>query len=98
MPPYTVICDFHVCADAVDAMKQLIALVTGPSLNEPGCRVYHWSQGADDPTRFVLYMEWQDQASSQAHIATPHVKQAEQRLANEHMLAEPYRERHLIRL
>ena len=96
--PYTVAADFHVRADAIDAMKQLIADVTRPSLNEQGCHVYHWSQGAEDPTLFLLYMEWQDQASFEAHVATPHVKEAERRLEKEQMLVDPYRERHFVRL
>ena len=96
--PYTVAADFHVRADAIDAMKQLIADVTGPSLIEQGCQIYHWSQGAEDPTLFLLYMEWQDKASFEAHVATPHVKEAEQRLTKEKMLVEPYREWHFVRL
>jgi len=95
---HTVITDFHVRADAIDAMKHLIADVTRPSLIEQGCQIYHWSQGTEDPTLFLLYMEWQDKASFEAHVATPHVKEAEQRLANENMLVEPYREWHFVRL
>jgi len=52
--PYTVAADFHVRADAIDAMKHLIADVTRPSLIEQGCQIYHWSQGAEDPTLFLL--------------------------------------------
>ncbi|HEX7231258.1 MAG TPA: antibiotic biosynthesis monooxygenase [Candidatus Binatia bacterium] len=77
-PPYTVSAHFHVRADAIDAMKQLIADVTRPSLIEHGCQIYHWAQGAEDPALFLLYMEWQDKASFEAHVATQHVKEAEQ--------------------
>ena len=96
--PYTVAAHFHVRADAIDAMKHLIADVRKPSLIEHGCQIYHWSQGAEDPTLFLLYMEWQDKASFDAHVATPHVKKAEERLANDRMLVEPYHEWHLVRL
>src|SRR5262245_12477387 len=96
--PYTVACDFHVRADAIEAMKRLIAEVTRPSLLEPGCRIYHWGQGAEDPTLFLLYMEWQDKASFEAHVGSPHVKEGEQRLAKGKMLVEPYREGHFVRL
>ena len=92
--PYTVAADFHVRADAIDAMKQLIAEVTAPSLVEEGSQIYRWSQGGDDPTLFLLYMEWRDKASFEAHIATPHVKHAEDRLKRENMLVEPSREWH----
>src|SRR5215510_11835840 len=96
--PHAVACHFRVRADAINAMKRLIADVTGPSLIEQGCQIYHWSQGVEDPTLFLLYMEWQDKASFEAHVATPHVKEAEQRLANEKMLVEPFRECHFVRL
>jgi quinol monooxygenase YgiN len=53
---YTVAAGFHTRADAIEAMKQVVAEVTAPSLDEEGCQIYHWSQGADDPTLFLLYM------------------------------------------
>ena len=49
---YIVAADFHTRPEAIDAMKQLVAEVTAPSLDEEGCQIYHWSQGADDPTLF----------------------------------------------
>ena len=39
---YIVAADFHIRADAMDAMKQIIAEVTAPSLDEEGCQIYHW--------------------------------------------------------
>ena len=53
----------HVRADAIGVMKQVIDDVTRPSLSEDGCQIYHWSQGAEDPALFLLYMEWRDKAS-----------------------------------
>ena len=79
-------------------MKQLIAEVTTVSLDEAGCQVYHWSQGADDTTMFLLYMEWRDRACFEAHVATPHVQQAESRLEQEKMLVEPSSEWHYQRI
>jgi quinol monooxygenase YgiN len=49
---YVVAADFHTRADAIEAMKQVVAEVTAPSLNEEECQIYHWSQGADDPNAF----------------------------------------------
>jgi quinol monooxygenase YgiN len=95
---YSVAADFHTRADAIETMKQIIAEVTAPSLDEEGCQLYHWSQGADDPTLFRLYMEWRDKACFEAHVATAHVKHAEDRLKNESMLVEPAREWHFYRL
>jgi quinol monooxygenase YgiN len=70
---YTVAAEFHTRAEAIEVMKQVVAEVTAPSLDEEGCQIYHWSQGADDPTLFLLYMEWRDKACFEAHVATPHV-------------------------
>jgi quinol monooxygenase YgiN len=47
---------------------------------------------------FYLYMEWRDKACFEAHIATPHVKHAEDRLKREKMLIEPAKEWHFYRL
>src|SRR5262249_19036913 len=55
-PAYTVAAHFHVRVDAIDVMKQVIDEVTRPSLSEEGCQIYHWSQGDEDPTLFLLYM------------------------------------------
>jgi len=95
---YIVAADFHIRADAIEAMKQIIAEITAPSLEEEDCQIYHWSQGADDPTLFLLYMEWRDKASFETHVATPHVNHAEDRLIREKMLIEPSREWHFYRL
>jgi len=91
---YTVAADFHIRAGTIDAMKQLIAEVTAPSLDEEGCQIYRWSQGEGDPTLFLLYMEWRDKACFETHIHTPHVKHAEDRLKRKKMLVEPSREWH----
>jgi quinol monooxygenase YgiN len=95
---YVVAADFHVRTEAIESMKQIIAKISAPSLNEEGCQTYHWSQGADDPTLFLLYMEWRDKPSFEAHIATSHVKHAEDRLKREKMLSAPSREWHFFRL
>jgi quinol monooxygenase YgiN len=95
---YVVAADFHARTEAIESMKQIIAEITAPSLDEEGCQIYHWSQGAEDPTLFLLYMEWRDKASFQAHIVTSRVKRAEDRLKREKMLSEPSRERHFFRL
>jgi len=95
---YIVAAGFHTCADSIEGMKQVVAEVTAPSLDEEGCQIYHWSQGADDPTLFLLYMEWRDKACFAAHLATPHVKHAEDRLKREKMLIEPAKERHFHRI
>jgi quinol monooxygenase YgiN len=97
-PAYAVIADFHVRADAIGVMKQVIDDVTRPSLSEDGCQIYHWSQGAEDQALFLLYMEWRDKAAFDAHVASPHVQNAERRIANEKLLTKPAGEWHFYRL
>ena len=97
-PAYTVIADFHVRADAIGVMQQVIDDVTRPSLSEDGCQIYHWSQGAEDQALVLLYMEWRDKASFDAHVASPLVQNAERRIANEKLLTKPAGEWHFHRL
>ena len=53
-----------------------------------------WSLGANDPT----LMGWWDKACIEAHIATAHLKQAEDRLKREKMLIESAKEWHFYRV
>jgi len=43
-------------------------------------------------------VEWRDKDCFDAHVATPHVKHAEDRLERENMLFEPAKEWHFYRL
>src|SRR4029077_6341494 len=95
---YIVAAGFHTCVDAIEAMKQVVAEVEALSLNEEECQIYHWSQGADDPTLFLLYMEWRDKACFEVHVATPQVKHAGDRLKREKMLIKPAKEWHFYQL
>lgn len=97
-PSYTVAGGFHVRTDAIGVMKQVIDEVTRPSLGEEGCQIYHWSQGAEDPALFLLYMEWRGKACFDARVASAHVQRAEHRLETEKLLTEPASERHYYRL
>jgi len=47
---------------------------------------------------FLLYMEWRDKASFDAHVASPHVQKAERRIGNEKLLTKPAGEWHFYRL
>ncbi len=39
---------------------------------EPGCRKFFVSRSDDDPDRFFLYEEYDDEAAFAAHLETPH--------------------------
>jgi quinol monooxygenase YgiN len=43
-------------------------------------------------------MEWPDKASFDAHVASPHVQKAEQRIEKEKLLTKPAGEWHFHRL
>ena len=94
--PHTVACFFHVRVDAINEMKQLIADVTKPSRVEHGCLVYHWSQSLEDDALFLLYMEWEDRAAFEAHVATTHVQRAERDLVD--LCVQPYHDWQFVRL
>ena len=39
---------------------------------EPGCRQFFVSRSEDNPDRFFLYEEYDDEAAFDAHLETPH--------------------------
>ena len=43
-------------------------------------------------------MEWRDKESFEAHVASPHVQKAEQRIEKEKMLTKPVGEWHYYRV
>lgn len=45
------------------------------SRKEPGCRMYIAHQHLDDPTRFLVYEQYDDDAALGAHRHAPHFKQ-----------------------
>jgi quinol monooxygenase YgiN len=58
-------------AEVVASFKPL----TEASRREPGCRMYIAHQHKDDPTRFLVYEQYDDEAAIDAHRASPHFQQ-----------------------
>ena len=54
--------------EAVGHFRQLIPA----SRAEPGCRMYVVHRGKDDPAKFFIYEQYDDQAALDAHRASPH--------------------------
>lgn len=54
---------------------------------EPGCQAYTLLADLEDPTRFVSYERWDDEAALQAHMKAPTLTAAMPTL--EKILAEP---------
>ncbi|MBK8446808.1 MAG: antibiotic biosynthesis monooxygenase [Micropruina sp.] len=68
----TTVCNVHVTAEGVEAFKAASLANAEGSRNEPGVTRFDLLQQVDDPTRFVLYEEYVDEAATQAHKQTPH--------------------------
>lgn len=68
----TTVCNVHVTAEGVEAFKAASLANAEGSRNEPGVTRFDLLQQVDDPTRFVLYEEYVDEAATKAHKQTPH--------------------------
>ena len=62
----------HVKPDKVDTFKELIRANHEGSVREPGCLRFDVAQSGDDPTRFVLWECYVDEAATRFHKTTPH--------------------------
>jgi (4S)-4-hydroxy-5-phosphonooxypentane-2,3-dione isomerase len=62
----------HVKPDAVDAFIDACIANHEGSIREPGNARFDVIQLADDPTRFVLYEAYADEAAAKAHKDTAH--------------------------
>jgi quinol monooxygenase YgiN len=70
-----------------EQMRQSLLGVLAPTRAESGCITFDLLIDKNDPTIFVLYENWKDQATLDAHFQQPYVKQVTK--AYEEMSAEP---------
>lgn len=68
----TTICNVHVTDDGIEAFRAASMANAEGSRQEPGVTRFDLFQQADDPTRFILYEEYVDEAATQAHKQTQH--------------------------
>jgi quinol monooxygenase YgiN len=61
---------------AIDDLKRILIGLVGPTRQETGCTSYEVFQNNADPCDFTLIEEWRDQATLDAHWASPHVQDA----------------------
>ena len=54
----------------LDILERLTPLVRA----EPACRVYQVHRSTEDPRRFFLYEQYDDEAGFEAHTRTEHVE------------------------
>mgnify|MGYP002390464009 CR=1 FL=1 len=60
----TTICNVHVTDDGIDAFRAASLANAEASRNEPGITRFELMQQVDDPTRFIIYEEYVDQADT----------------------------------
>jgi autoinducer 2-degrading protein len=66
------IVQIHIKPDVVEAFRSATLENARNSLQEPGIVRFDVLQQTDDPTRFVLYEVYRDQAATAAHKEQPH--------------------------
>jgi autoinducer 2-degrading protein len=69
---YIALVRVHVKPDRVEDFKALIRPNHVGSISEPGCLRFDVAQSAEDPTRFVLWECYRDEAAAREHKTTPH--------------------------
>jgi autoinducer 2-degrading protein len=69
---YVVAVSVRVKPECVDAFKEAILANGRGTRREPGNLRFDINQCIDDPTRFLLYEVYRDEAGFKAHQQTPH--------------------------
>ncbi|MCS6805681.1 MAG: putative quinol monooxygenase [Acidobacteriota bacterium] len=62
--------------DKVEELRSLLMGLIEPTRKEPGCIAYELLQNKADETDFTFVEEWEDDAALDAHLASPHVREA----------------------
>lgn len=59
--------------ESAAAAREILLTLVSETRKEPGCRAYELFQRADAPHEFQTVEQWDDQASVDAHMASPHI-------------------------
>lgn len=62
--------------DRVEETRELMVSLLEPTRRENGCIRYDLFQNRENPAEFTFIEEWQDQACLDAHLASPHIRDA----------------------
>ena len=83
MKDHTISVVFKVAAHPADLaeMDDIVTSVYSPSLREHGCKEYRWYRSESNPGDYLLFMTWASREDFEAHVRSPHVQEAERRLA-----------------
>ncbi len=55
-----------------EKVKEIFGVLAEASRKEPGCRLYIVHQHRDNPRRFFIYEQYDNEAAVQAHRDSPH--------------------------
>lgn len=67
---------FTALPDKIDEAKQVMTGLVAPTRQEAGCITYDLLQSTTNPAHFSFVEEWQSEADLEAHLKTPHVTAA----------------------
>lgn len=70
--PLSVIATISAKSEFLSEVRQALDQVVAPSRAEAGCRQYDLHLSRETPNRFVMIERWQDDATLDRHMATPH--------------------------
>jgi quinol monooxygenase YgiN len=72
----TVVATMRAKAGKEQELRELLESLIPPTRAEADCVTYALHQGAQDPSVFIFYENWTDQAALDAHLGTPHLQAA----------------------
>ncbi|KAB2960438.1 MAG: antibiotic biosynthesis monooxygenase [Candidatus Methylomirabilis oxygeniifera] len=64
----------------VEELRAVLQGLVEPTRREQGCVTYELLQNKTDPTDFTFVEEWRSEADLDAHLQSPHLRQARFRL------------------
>lgn len=94
--PFHFMVKFDPPSSAVDAFREELLGVIGPSLQEPGCIRMEVFESVNQPFLFYIHSEWIDQAAFDLHATLPHTLRFVS--AAERLLGHPIRGARLRRI
>ncbi|PTW63537.1 quinol monooxygenase YgiN [Breoghania corrubedonensis] len=65
---------FRMAPDRIEDWRPHAIAMLKATRAEPGCRVYSYSQDAEDPGLIRVYEEWESRDALADHFSTPHMK------------------------
>jgi quinol monooxygenase YgiN len=84
----TVIAHLVARENKIDATKEFLLGLIGPTQAEPGCVDYLLHQDDDNPTEFTFYENWTERGEWDKHMDLPHLAEFAAR-ADELFAVEP---------